>query len=341
MGFRNRRSPIGVDVSRDAVRLVQVERTADEAHVIAFAEIKRTGEEDDRDALAAEIRRALRSRGFKGRKVVACLPPEDLILRHVKVRPSEGQALDDALLFELEDAFPGDAPFVQHVPVGEVLERGEHLNEFILMAAATGRVDQLLSFLEEAGLDPAAIDVEAGALVRCFMLRSRRSSDEDRHTAIVYVGSSATVMTITTAMSPLFMKQLPLGTRDLFAALKERLDLGPDDFDDDSDDDPELRRHVASALRLQVDSLASEVTACLRYHAASRRSPAGVRILLVGPGCAIPGFAEAVSEALGGEVSRPDPFSASFSGIEAPAGLARQHGAWSVPLGLALREVTR
>jgi len=338
MGFRNRRSPIGVELSKDAVRLVQVERTVEQAKVVAFAEIQRSGEDGDAEALAAEVRRAIRSKGFKGRKAVACLPPGDLILRHVKVRPSEGQALDDALLFELEDAFPGDAPFIQHVPVGEVLERGEHLNEFILMAAATGRIDELLKFLEASGLDPIAIDVEAGALVRCFMLRSRRSSDEDRHTAIVYVGPTATVMTITSAMKPLFMKQLPLGTKDLFTALRERLDLGPADFEDNEDDDPELRRHVASSLRLQVDSLASEVTACLRYHAASRRSPAGVRILLVGPGCAIPGFPEAVTEALGGEVSRPDPFASAFSGVTAPAALSLHHDAWSVPLGLALRE---
>ncbi len=353
-----KRSPIGVELGSDAIRLLQIEWRGDVGQVIASAEIEtdRTPESADPHTttpftpeVAAAVRKALDENGFRGRKCVGCVPADRLIQRHVKVDEVEGQALRDALLFELEDAFPGDAPMVQHLDVGEVVERGERRHEMILLAAGHQHVNSLVDFMTSAGLDPIALDAEGCALVRCFLPRDRRAesanadSDGEKHTAIVHVGALATQMTITGGGQPLFMKQLPLGATQLFEALQQRLELSESEVCVDmrllaETGDDDLAKQVVGALRLQLDALALELSACLRYHAASRRSPGGIDLFLSGQGARIPGLADTLSETLGTPVQRPDPFSGAFSGVVADARIARRFALWAVPLGLALRE---
>ncbi len=343
-----KRSPIGIELGRDAVRLLQIEWRREGGEVVASAEVETDpvatpGESPLTSAVAARVRAAIAENGFKGKKCVACVPSDRLIQRHVKVDEIEGQALRDALLFELEDAFPGDAPLVQHLDVGEVVERGERRHEMILLAAGHAQVNALVDFMIGAGLDPIALDAEGCALVRCFLQRRRRSSDADTHTAIVHLGATSTQMTISSGGQPLFMKQLPLGAQQLFEALQQRLELSEADVCIDmrllaDAGDEDLARQVVGALRLQLDTLALELSACLRYHAASRRSQGGVELFLTGQGARIPGLSQALSESLGQPVQRPDPFSNVFTGVVADNRIARRFALWSVPLGLAMRE---
>jgi type IV pilus assembly protein PilM len=345
---RSRNSPIGVAIDADAVRMLQLEWRGDSGVVLASAEIERDpGVEDvaSDGALAAKIDEALSARGFKGRRAVVALPSDLVVERHVKVDSTEGQALHDALLFELEPSFPGDVPIVQHLDVGEVVERGEKRHELILLAAGVKPTRELLGWLERAELEPVALDVQSCALIRCFMRRRRRGEDQQTQTAIVHIGSRATLMTITVAGHPMFMKQLPLGSEPMIETLSQRLDLTAEELrvtpgeDHDVDEETELAPHVVNALRLAIDSLALELSACLRYHAASRRGLGAMELFLTGPGAEIPGLAKALGEALGQSISRPDPFCQTFSGVTADARVARRFPLWTVPLGLALRDL--
>jgi type IV pilus assembly protein PilM len=149
-------------------------------------------------------------------------------------------------------------------------------------------------------------------------------------------------MTITGDGAALFMKQLPLGAGQLIETIQQRLDLTREDLRyavQSEDGEEELAEQIIGALRLQLDALSLELSACLRYHAASRRSPGGVELVLCGTGAAIPGLARMLSDALDLVVHRPDPFTLPFTGVESNPRLSREFGAWSVPLGLALREV--
>lgn len=343
---RARRSPIGVEVAADCIRLIQVGWQGEQGRIVACAELPRglAGSGEDgcwpRET-AQELRRALKDHDFKGNRAVVSLPGEQTILRHVKVDSVEGQALHDALLFELEDAFPGDTPVVQHLEVGEVVERGERRHELILLAAGLEKISSFITFLEEAGLEPVAIDAEGCALIRCFLRRRRRRTDAEVHSAIIHLGEEATLMTISGADHALFMKQLPVGTGQLMEIIAKRLDLTPEDirFAARSDEgSEELAPQVISALRLQLDSLSLELSACLRYHAASRRSPGGLELILCGPGAEVPGIAKALADSLDMVIQRPDPFTLAYSGIEPDERLKRDFASWGIPLGLALRE---
>lgn len=345
--LRNRFSPIGVAMDGDAVRLLQLERRGEAMRVVAAAEVPREGTNDGATLdprVAERVKKALKHGGFRGHRAVVALPSDHLAVRHVKVDSTETRALHDTLLFELEPSFPDDTPIVQHIEVGEITERGEKRHEVIVLAAGLKPVEQLLVFLESADLEPIALDAESCALVRCFMQRRRRSADADHQTAIVHVGEAATTMTITAAGHPMFMKQLPLGAAQLFEAVRQRVGLARDEAricptGDRVDEEREIAPHVTQALRLPIDSLALELSACLRYHAASRRFAGPLEVFLSGAGAELPGFADALADALGQPISRPDPFCETFSGVPSDRRTASHFPVWSVPLGLALREV--
>lgn len=341
---RARRSAIAVQISNNTAQFLQVETRRDSGRVLAFAEVEspRGVASGYPTEWAETIRRTLKTRGFKGCAAVTCVPAESLLVRHAKVAASEGRDLQDALLFEVEDAFPDDAPMLQSVHVGEVTERGARRQEHILMAVGLHKVERLVEFLAQTGLEVQAVDVEAGALLRSFLRRRRRRSDAEGHMTIVHIGETVTLTIIASTTTALFMKQLPIGMMHLRRELKEKLDLGRDDIDQAIRDDaigPELAGPIVQALRLPIDSLVNELAACLRYHAASRRSPVAPELVLCGVGSLLPGFADAVSAGLGQGYSRPDPFTQAYSGIDAHRQLSGVFAAWCVPLGLALRGV--
>lgn len=349
---RTRRSPIGVEFGHGAIRLLQIEWKDGEGHVAASATVAPPDGEATAysESHAEAVRKTLRERGFRGSAAVASLPGPMLIQRHVRVDEISGQGLHDALLFEVEDAFPGDVPVVQHVEVGEVMERGERRHEVILFAAGLSNVERTVRFLESAELAPLALDAEACALIRCFTRRRRRAADSDFHIAVIHVGEDATQASISGADQPLFAKALPVGTDRLFLTLQQRLDLSRDDLAamatggaegaPEGTDNAALEQDIVTALTADIDSLSQELAACLRYHAASRRSPNGIDLFLCGPGAEVPGLATALSERIGATLHRPDPFSLAFSGVSAPGSIGQQYARWCIPLGLALREVT-
>lgn len=346
-----RRSPIGIDVAHDVTRLLQLESDGQDVRVAAYAEVRAPQASPSAapaadselaaladPAYAEAVRRTLQERGFRGKRAIVGLPQSQLIERHVKVDSIEPDALRDALLYELEDAFPGDAPLIQYLEVGDVMDRGERRHELVLLAAALGPVRDVVSFVERCGLEPAAADVEGVALPRAMLRRRRRSSDAEQHVGIIHISEHATLLTICGGGRTLFMKALPLGTAQFVAAVAQRLDLTRDEVlaaGRDPEQEAELAPGIVAALRLPLDSLAMELSACLRYHAASRRSQAGIELLVTGTGAQVPGLADALAAALESKVVRADPFAPAFAALP-KQGVPRDAFAYGVALGLAL-----
>lgn len=348
-----RRSPIGIDVAHDVTRLLQLESDGQDVRVAAFAEVRAPqppttpGATPDSatsafadPAYAEAVRRALQERGFRGKRATIGLPQSLLIERHVKVDSLEPDALRDALLYELEDAFPGDAPLIQYLEVGDVMDRGERRHELVLLAAALSPVRDVVTFVERCGLEPGAVDVEGVALPRAMLRRRRRSSDAEQHVGIIHISEHSTLLTVCGGGRTLFMKALPLGTAQFVGAAAQRLDLTRDEVlaaGRDPEQEAELAPGIVAALRLPLDSLAMELSACLRYHAASRRSQAGIELFVTGTGAQVPGLADALAAALESKVTRADPFAPAFAALP-KQGAPRDAFAFGVALGLALRD---
>lgn len=348
-----RRSPIGIDVAHDVTRLLQLESDGPDVRVAAFAEVRapttgtqappKDGEATNPladPAYVDAIKKALGDRGFRGKRAIIGLPQSLLIERHVKVDSLDADPLRDALLYELEDAFPGDAPLIQFLEVGDVMDRGERRHELVLLAAALQPVRDTVAFVERCGLEPAAVDVEGVALPRAMLRRRRRSSDAEQHVGVIHISEHATLLTICGGGRTLFMKALPLGAAQFVAAAAQRLDLTRDEVlaaGRDIEQEAELAPGIVAAARLPLDSLAMELSACLRYHAASRRSQHGIELFVTGIGAQVPGLADALGAALETKVTRADPFAPAFASL-AKDGAPRDGFAFGVALGLALRD---
>jgi Tfp pilus assembly PilM family ATPase len=92
---------------------------------------------------------------------------------------------------------------------------------------------------------------------------------------------------------------------------------------------------VLHALRLESESLAQEVRACMRHFANRNKGAKVERVILGGFGTTLPEVENAVSKALTIETELATPF--STLGIRAPQEILKEEHMWTVALGLAMR----
>ena len=191
-----------------------------------------------------------------------------------------------------------------------------------------------------AGLRPVAVDAEPAALLRCYVQQFRRDEDQQQRGMFVHVGASSTVVVIARGPDALFIKYIDVGGRQMDEAVARHLDMslpeattlrrhhGDRRVDQQ---DPDVARSVAEAIRPVVESLASELAMCSRYHSVTFRGQPLARIVVSG-GEATPAWSTRRTT-LDAKCELGDPLR-SYE-ITAQAG---RKGQWDVAAGLALRE---
>src|SRR5438045_6658232 len=105
--------PIGLDIGHDGVKMIQLERVGDSLSVLAAARAPLPPEARAQPQLclplAAEAVREMRRRGgFRGRKVVAALPPGITHIRNLRLTPMPPSELAAAVRREARSILPID-----------------------------------------------------------------------------------------------------------------------------------------------------------------------------------------------------------------------------------------
>jgi type IV pilus assembly protein PilM len=157
----------------------------------------------------------------------------------------------------------------------------------------------------------------------------------------VHVGASNTAVVITNGDEALFVKYIDLGGRRLDEAVARHLKMtlpeatalrrhnGDRRVDQQ---DPEVARSVAEAVRPVLERLAGEVALCLRYHSVTFRGQPLTRLVLGG------GEATAqLVEFLGQRIDLKCELGEPLRSLE-PAFAGHRSSQWDVATGLALWE---
>ncbi|MBW3598849.1 MAG: pilus assembly protein PilM [Planctomycetes bacterium] len=341
-----RAGPIGVDVGARSVKLVQF--THDRAELIDAARwdlpAVEEGETPPPDAVAEAIRRAREGRRFRGREAVLCLSGRRLFLQNVRVPKSESEELDQAVHQEAAGRlpFPVSDSEIRYLEAADVRQAGGTLREVILIAALRTSVEEDLSEIEGAGLVPVSLDAEPLALLRGYASQFRREEDSQQRTLFVHLGYSRMVAIIAEGEQALFIKYIDLGGKQFDDAAARGLGMRRPDAvalrrhngDRRSEQqDPEIARSIAQAVRPVIEKLVGELSMCVRYHSVTFRGKALGRMVL-GGWEATPGLAET----LAGRLNLKCDLSHPFRHFPHPA-FANRPGQWDVAAGLALRTI--
>jgi len=214
------------------------------------------------------------------------------------------------------------------------------------------------------GLIPEHLEPQPIALFRSFERFLRRREDNQTVSIIVDLGAEATRIIVGRGRRIVFIKSIDIGGRKLTEAIAKQLRLEFEEAD-------ELRRRVVTeslgptersgkanelvlasergvstawavrdAMRGEIESLARELSLCLRYCAVTFRGLRPKRILLTGGQAGDPAVAELLKEQLKVECEVAQPLRGiNVSGADFGGDRRGLLADWAVCTGLALREV--
>jgi hypothetical protein len=356
-------SPIVVDFGHASVKVLQVNEGAT-PELVAAAEVPvPEGIRDDveaRDAFVAErLPAILRTRGFKGRRVVVAPHAISTFIEHLQVPASEGLDPAEQVRLQMQSRLARSGELViRSWQVGEV-HRDEGLrHEHIGVAIERREVMKLVEMFRRARLSVVGVHDGLGAMVRSFGHLHRRESDQSRRTVYIDLGHGHTSIAITEGTRIVFAKSIPTGGRDLGVGEFEAsipapapnpvaapaaaggVGFGVSIAEDRRGDGApqELSRRIPETVPVisggeALDHLRHEVAMCLRYHASIAPNAPAERVIFVGGEARRTEVCQALARTLRLPAQLGDPL-ARLGGLDRAGLSAGPHPGWAVAYGL-------
>ncbi len=300
---RSQLQPIGLDIGRDSIKMIQLEVIGDALAVRAAArrnlpdEVK--ADPQLRMPVAAEmVRQMLREGGFSGRRAVLALPREIVHVKNFRLPLMPVSELEAAVRFEAGNLFPFDAEqaHVHFQPAGEVRQGNEVLQEVIVLAARYEDVDRFVELANGCGVEIESLDVEQMALFRSVERFIRRREDEQEVHVLADIGLSGTQVVIGKGREISVLKAIDIGGIHLQQAIATRLGItvgeaqalrrrlveSPESPEEGSGRPDAVRQAVFDATRSVMESIGQEISLCLRYQSVTFRGNRPQRLRLFG-----------------------------------------------------------
>jgi type IV pilus assembly protein PilM len=233
---------------------------------------------------------AWEARGFPHRRVVTALTGQTLLFRHVEFPRMPRHEVRHAVRWQFEQFF--QLPYEEALSDHWVLPnpKGRNLLQVALVAVPKEPVLQFLDHLQDAGISPVGLDIEALAVFRSIALS--RPEAAAGTTVILDVGAASTNISIFHQGVLQAIRLLPVGgnhfTRSIMAgmridyyqaeAIKLRVGLDLED------------REVSGYLIPVRERLFAEVSRTLNFHLTEHRNERLDFVAVVGGGAMLRGL---------------------------------------------------
>jgi type IV pilus assembly protein PilM len=347
---------VGLDLEAGSVAAAQVKSNG--SLTVTAAAVQplppdafRDGEVADPEAVAAALR-SLYATHKLSRRVRLGIANQRVVVRTLRLPAIDDPAeLESAVRFTAQEqiAMPLDQAVIEHRVVGGVAASGEAPPQIDVMVVAARRdmIASSLKPLRDAGLEPVGVDLSAFGMIRALAGTASPSEVENEaeqptQGAVLYCNvSDVTNLAVAKGRSCLFTRVSPIGLEDIVGSLASHTGLSPEHARmwidhvglsrplETIEGDAATAAQARSALENGATSLLDELRLSLDFYGAQEGAVPVDRILLCGPGSAIPGLAENMRQALGLELTTSTPN--ALSGYDA-ATAARL----TLPFGLAL-----
>jgi len=357
--------PIGIHLNADAVYMVQLEQTEGTVAVVSkaakrFSPAPAQGSEAGSDGSAAGqglsglddsryeearqfIREKITSNGFRGSEAVLSLPPEQLVIQHVRLSPIQPEELEGALLNELHGKLPFDPEEaeVRHIVAGMVSENNETKQDVIVLAAMRDSIERQVSAVARLGLTVVGVGVEPCAMCYPYMFASAHAAPPPEgppSLMIVYLGSRATYVAITHGQEMNFVKGVELGADNLLDPLAHAKGITAPEaaamrarWREATTAVPEAVE-AYNCIRFDLEHIVDEIQSCRRYYASLSRGTHVDRIIFVGPEARD----RALVRVVGAHVGVPCDIGNPLSVIGGPSGQGEPEPEMAAAAGLSL-----
>jgi len=351
---------VGVDIGTSSIKIAHAEASR-QGFVVPHVTIcptppdsVREGTVTDIPGVAGAVQFAMRSAGIKASSGIVAIAGPGVLVRHVQLPRMAEQVLRKSIHFEAGKFI--STSMEDSVVEFEILGDGEEAGQMkvMLVAAPKAMVESRVGVLEQAGLEPLAVDVEAFATFRALLEYNPDRSFLDSTVALLDMGASHTEINLVCKGNLALTRTVPIAGASLTNAIKSAENC--------TEDEAEQRKHGFDLSELVdvpagstgdpglktvqslVDEMLREVRRSVNY--LQSQLPDGAadatvdRIILTGGAARLGGVAAYTSNRLNIGVSVGNPALGDLIQLSPEAGLNEEDiPLLAVAFGLAVKEM--
>ncbi len=337
LGFIKRNENVlGVDIGTACIKVVAFEEAGDTVRVAGYglAEVEQEGKR------AEALREALKAAGVSGGRVVTAVSGRSVTVRYVTMPTMSDAELRAALPLEADKYMPYDV--AELYLDGQRLAIGGNEQEMrvLMVSAKKGLIQDHVAMLQQVGMSPAVIDVDAFALGNAYEFSERGGEAEGASgdvVALVDIGASKTSINIIKKGISCFTREVYVGGRDLTEVIAKRLGVDPAAAETLKRNPGERNAEVMDAVTSVAEDLGNEIRLSFDYFE-SQFEDEVQRVKLSGGGARLAGFDNALQGVFGKPTALWDSVGRLqvASGVD-PAGLKDHAAQFAIAVGLAAR----
>jgi type IV pilus assembly protein PilM len=340
--FGRKRTSIGLDIGSGFVKVVEVDHSGAQPEVTRVAmralapDAIVEGEIMDYGLVSETVRGLFEGLGMKQADVVTAIGGHDVIIKKIQMDRMKESDAREVIRWEAEQHVPFDIKSVElDFQILNPHEEGMQM-EVLLVAAKRELVDNKVGLLQDAGINPVIIDVDAFALHNAFLHNYPEA--QDGIIALVNVGHETTNVNILENGVPILTRDIPFGSRRIREDLQRERGLTAEQAED-----VVQARETVDDLERFVDASADEIAVGIERASAflmTREDGETLgKIFLCGGGARVPGMVESLGRRMNVETKLVNPFERVPVRPDAAGEVSIEEAApmLLLPLGLALR----
>lgn len=338
---------IGLDISSTSVKLLELSQQGTgyrvECYGVAALAPGAVVEKNisDEDAVADALRQVVLHSKCKLKDAAVAVAGSAVITKMIDM-PSglDDETLESQITIEADQyiPFPLDEVSIDFEVQGPVDDNPEQV-KVLLAACRRENVELRASVLEQAGLHPKVVDVEAYTVERAYPFIAEQWEDqEEQVVAIVDIGATMTTLSVLFSGNTIYTREQLFGGKHLTEEIQRRYGLSfseaglakkqgglPDDYEEE-------------VLAPFKDSVVQQVTRSLQFFFSSSQYNEVDHIVIAGGVASTDGLVELIQERLGTLTSIANPFAGmSVSSRVNAMALASDAPSLMIATGLALR----
>lgn len=335
-----RNKPIlAIDIGSSEIKALEVNDTSRGIMLTGFGRA-RIGSQNDTIMAINELMQQCR---FKTKRCVTSVSGRSVIVRYVDMHQMSEEDLKQAIRFEADKYIPfevDDVVMDTQILEDNVASSDQASMRVLLVAVRKSLIEEHLLLLQEAGLSPLTIDVDAFALGNAFELRAARHGglSPEKVVALIDIGANKTNINILKGPVSYFTREVYLAGNDFTEAVSRKFNLEPDEAERFKADPGDQASDVEEAILPTLDDLGNEIQLSFDYFE-NQFDRVVEEVYVSGGSARLPGLQRAFEGAFEKSVVFWNP----LEGVEVSAGkidtrvLEAYAGQLAVGVGLATR----
>ncbi|HEX9757069.1 MAG TPA: type IV pilus assembly protein PilM [Nitrospiria bacterium] len=318
MLFQKEKPLLGLDIGSSSIKLIQLSEARGRLKLERFGimhlppELIVDGTVMDSGSVVETIKELFEEQKTKIKEVALSVSGHSVIVKKIMLPPMSEEELEESIKWEAEQYIPFDINDVNmdfHILETTEGPDGKGQMSVLLVAVKKDKLAEYTSLVNEAGLVPVVLDVDAFALENMFCLNYDFQPEEV--VALVNIGASVMNINILKNGQFTFTRDISVGGNRYTEAIQKELNLSYEQADEAKRGGaiPGVEKDaVETILHVVHSEAASEISRSFEYFKTTSANENIDKIILSGGAAKIRGFGGFLTEKLSVPVEIANPF---------------------------------